>query len=131
MGIRTTVKTKRQGLTLLKKFIEEKKLIINDKQTLDELFNFIEQKKGTYGAEEGYHDDLVMSLMLCFAPFLDFKNFDDFKGFVDYIEQKEQELEQQETDFMNFMDLGFVDDGTNEDSPFTSDLWDDKDSFNH
>jgi hypothetical protein len=130
MGIRTTTKTKRLGLTLLKKFIEEGKLIINDRKTLDELFNFIEKKKGTYAAEEGYHDDLVMSLMLAFAPFLSFKDFDDFKGFVEYLEKKEEEQEKEEEEFEAFLDLGFSDDvESSEPAGFTPGVWE-ADPFN-
>jgi hypothetical protein len=125
MGIRTTTKTKRLGLTLLKKFIEEGNLIINDRKTLDELFNFIEKKKGTYAAEEGYHDDLVMSLMLAFAPFLDFKNFDDFRGFVEYLEKRKDEQEKEEQEAAEFLDLGFSSEEDEEETMgFTLGIWD-------
>jgi len=128
MGIRTTTKTKRLGLTLLKKFVENGNLIINDTKTLDELFNFIEYKDGIYKAEEGYHDDLVMSLMLVFAPFLDFKNFDDFRGFVDYLDKKEKQQEENDKEMEEFMDLGFSsDDDLEDDGPFTKDIWGNRD----
>lgn len=135
MGFRTTTKTKRLGLTLLKKFIEEGNLIINDRKTLDQLFNFIEKKNGTYSAEEGYHDDLVMSLMLCFAPFLDFKNWDDFRGFVEYLEKRKENEEEEEKEAADFLDLGFAPDDDINDGPagFTPGMWDEGDfnSFNH
>jgi len=127
MGIRTTVKTKRLGLTLLKKFIEEGNFIINDRKTLDELFNFIKKKNGTYSAEEGYHDDLVMSLMLTFAPFLDFKNWDNFVGFVQYLEKSAKEKEEQIQESAEFLDLGFGPDDNTDSSPFTEDIWENSD----
>ena len=124
MGIRTTTRTKRMGLTILKKFIENNNLIIQDKATIDELFNFIQAKNGTYSAEAGYHDDLVMSLMLAFAPFLDFKNFDDFKGFSDFLEQKAEDKEKEEQETAEFLDLGFNDLDNEEETGFTEGAWD-------
>jgi hypothetical protein len=43
--------------------LEEKKLIINDVDTISEISTFIETR-GSYAADEGYHDDLVMPLVL-------------------------------------------------------------------
>jgi hypothetical protein len=121
-GIRTTTKTKKLMTSFLKKFIEEDLLIINDKRTLDELFNFIEKKNGSFSAEDGYKDDLVMSLMLVFAPFLDINNWDNFKGFADLIQQKQAEREKEEEDTADFLDLSFSDDDEIT-SPFTEGVW--------
>ena len=38
-------------------------MIVNDADTISEISTFIE-KKGSYEADEGYHDDLVMPLVL-------------------------------------------------------------------
>jgi hypothetical protein len=43
--------------------VEEKKLIITDADTIAEISTFIE-RKNSYSADEGYHDDLVMPLVL-------------------------------------------------------------------
>jgi len=43
--------------------VEEKKLLINDADTISEISTFIE-KRNSYSADEGYHDDLVMPLVL-------------------------------------------------------------------
>jgi hypothetical protein len=43
--------------------VEENKLIVNDADTISEISTFIEVK-GSYAADEGYHDDLVMPLVL-------------------------------------------------------------------
>jgi len=127
-GIRTTTKTKKMMTSFLKKFVEEGLLEINDKRTLDEMFNFIERKNGTFAAEEGYHDDLVMSLMLVFAPFFDIKNWDNFKGFSELIEKKKEERENEERETADFLDLGFSSEETTE-SPFTEGLWDNDPGF--
>lgn len=62
-GIRTTKTVKAIGCSMLKMMVESDKLTIIDKSTIDELQRF--SKKGTsWEAEEGYHDDLVMGLVL-------------------------------------------------------------------
>jgi len=62
-GIRTTKSVKRLGCSLLKNIIERQKLILQDFDTISELSTFI-AKGGSYEAEEGSHDDLVMTLVL-------------------------------------------------------------------
>jgi len=62
-GIRTTKSVKRLGCSILKNLIESQKIILQDFDTISELSTFI--SKGTsYEAEEGSHDDLVMTLVL-------------------------------------------------------------------
>lgn len=125
LGARTTTKTKKNNTSLLKKFIEEGLLIIKDKKTLGELFNFIEKKNGTFSAEEGYHDDLVMSMSLLFFPFNNVKDWDDFKGFVDLVEGRKEAKENEEKELAEFLDLGFNSEDTTFDSPFTEGVWGD------
>jgi hypothetical protein len=43
--------------------LEEKKLLIHDADTISEISTFI-QKRDSFAADEGYHDDLVMPLVL-------------------------------------------------------------------
>jgi len=126
-GIRTTTKTKKMMTSFLKKFVEDGLLEINDKATLDEMFNFIEKKNGTYSAEEGYKDDLVMSLMLVFAPFFDIKNWDNFKGFSSLLEKRAGQQEKEEKETAEFLDLGFAPDDNTTASPFTEGAWDEND----
>jgi hypothetical protein len=64
LGVRTTKQVKRIGCSNLKTLIESKKLLIFDKDIISELSTFIEVRGGVYGADEGYHDDLVMTLVL-------------------------------------------------------------------
>ena len=63
-GIRTTKKTKRIGCANLKDIIERDHVIIDDWQTIQELSTFIQSKSGSYEADEGQHDDMVMCLVL-------------------------------------------------------------------
>lgn len=102
LGFRTTIKTKKVLLSLLKKLIEEGKLIINDKETISEFFTFEEKKNGTFSAAEGLHDDLVMALMIALAPFINIKHFDDFKGFLEFLESQNLEKEKEEEEFSKF-----------------------------
>ena len=63
LGVNTDKKVKRIGCHNFKSLVEENKLIIQDADTISEISTFIEAK-GTYMADDGYHDDLVMSLVL-------------------------------------------------------------------
>ena len=63
LGVITDKKVKRIGCSNFKSMVEEKKLIINDADTIAEISTFIE-KRNSYSADEGYHDDLVMPLVL-------------------------------------------------------------------
>lgn len=62
-GIKTTNQVKRIGCSVLKTLIEGNKLLIFDKDIISELSTFVETR-GSYAADEGYHDDLVMCLVL-------------------------------------------------------------------
>ena len=107
LGFRTTTKTKKQMLSLLKKLIEEDKFKIADKATIDELFVFVQQKNGSFSAQDGYHDDLVMALCIALVPFLNVKRFDDFKGFIELIEKRNEEIKKEEESFLElYLDLG-------------------------
>ncbi len=133
LGFRTTKKTKKIMVSMFKKFIEERMLVVYDKDTISEMFNFIEKKNGTYSAEEGYHDDLVMALMLVFAPFIEIKSWENFRGFIELIETKEKEKEKEEEEMAEFLDLGFGPDDEYEESPFTEGIWNnlEPENFNH
>lgn len=63
LGILTDKKVKRIGCTMLKTLVEEGKLHIHDSDTISEISTFIEHK-GSYAADDGYHDDIVMTLVL-------------------------------------------------------------------
>lgn len=106
LGFRTTKKSKKILLSILKKLIEENKLIIKDKKTIDELFVFVEQQNGSFSAQDGFKDDLVMALCVCLAPFIEIKDFEDFQTFLKFIET-ENELLEKEHEQMRELFVGF------------------------
>ena len=62
-GVTTSKQVKRQGCFTFKSLIEEQKLLVFDEHIIHEISTFTE-KGNTYQADEGYHDDLVMCLVL-------------------------------------------------------------------
>ncbi len=62
-GVTTSKQVKRQGCFTFKSLLEEQKLLIFDEHIIHEISTFTE-KGNTYQADEGYHDDLVMCLVL-------------------------------------------------------------------
>jgi len=109
-GVITDKKVKRLGCTAFKDLIEQNKLLVTDADTISEISTFIE-KKGTYSADDGYHDDLVMTLVL--LGWLTTNNF--FRDLTnvnlrrELFSQRMVEIEESLTPF------GFYDDGTNPD----------------
>ena len=119
-GVRTTKQVKRIGCSTLKDIIEKDKLIIEDFETIVELASFI-SRGASYQAEEGQHDDLVMTLVL-FAWLVRQEYFKELTN-VD-IRQKLFEERMKEVE-NNLLPFGIVDDG--HDEPIvdnTGQLWD-------
>ena len=109
IGLITSKHVKRTGCTTIKELIEKDHLIIEDFDIISELMTFAE-KGPSFQAEEGYHDDLVMTLVL----FGWLVNQRYFKEITDSDIRKKL-LEQQER--MNDEDslpLGFFNDGKSE-----------------
>ena len=63
LGVQTDKRVKRIGCFTFKALVEEKKLLIMDADTISEISTFI-QVRDSYAADDGYHDDLVMPLVL-------------------------------------------------------------------
>jgi hypothetical protein len=106
-GIKTTKITKRIGCANLKSLVENYKLILNDYDIIHELSTYVVD--GTsYNAEEGYHDDLVMCLVL-FAWMVS-QNY--FKESTD-TDIRKQLVDEQEDYFTPF---GFIDGGMPEEN---------------
>lgn len=61
-GLRITPQSKMIGCANLKTLVESDKLILNDEDTITELYSFAADKK-TFKAEEGTNDDLAMTLV--------------------------------------------------------------------
>jgi hypothetical protein len=63
LGVRTSKAVKRQGCLSLKSLVEETKFLIWDADCINELSTFVE-RGGSFSADEGYHDDLAMCMVL-------------------------------------------------------------------
>jgi hypothetical protein len=61
-GLRTTAQTKKLGCSILKRLIEEDKILLNDERIIQELMAFV-SKSNTFKADDGHNDDLVMTLV--------------------------------------------------------------------
>lgn len=63
LGVRTTKQVKSLGCTNFKSLVETNKLLIHDPDIIHEISTFIEVRN-SFAADAGYHDDLVMTLVL-------------------------------------------------------------------
>ena len=63
LGVKMSVTVKKIGCANLKNIVEDDKLIFNDYEIISELTTFI-QKKQSFEADEGFHDDLVMCMVI-------------------------------------------------------------------
>lgn len=118
LGVKMSITVKKQGCANLKQMVEDDKLLFRDYDIINELTTFI-QKKQSFEADEGFHDDLVM----CLVIFAWLATQDYFKEMTDndvrkriYEEQKNQ-IEQDMSPFGFIVtglegDEGIVTDGT-------------------
>ena len=86
--------------------IEQNQLIIQDYDTIQEISRF-SKKANSYEAESGFHDDLVMNLVL-FAWMVEqayFKDMTDINTLVKLREKTEEQIEEE------LLPFGFVDTG--------------------
>jgi hypothetical protein len=121
-GVRTDKKIKRVGCSQLKTLIETNRMQIFDADIISEFSTFIESK-GSYAADEGYHDDLVMPLVLfgwlTTNPY--FKELTDVNLRETIFETQINRIEEELTPF------GFIEDGREADGPQQyvedGDLW--------
>jgi hypothetical protein len=108
LGLTMSKKVKQIGCSMLKSLIEESKLIINDFDTIAELSSFV-AKAGSYEADTGNHDDLVMTLLL-FAWLTSQPHFRDITDLDIRKRLLEEKMKLLEDDILPF---GFVDAGMN------------------
>ena len=109
-GVRTTKTVKAVGCSILKLLLEQNQLIINDKHTISELATF-SRKGNSYEAEPGYHDDMVMCLVL-FSWLSDqeyFKDLTDINTLAMLREKSESDMDNEMIPF------GFIEDGREDD----------------
>jgi hypothetical protein len=106
-GIRTTKTVKSIGCSLLKLLVEQDQLLLRDFNTIQELSRF--SKRGSsFEAESGYHDDLVMNLVI-FAWLTDqtyFKDMTDINTLMKLREKTEEQIEEE------LLPFGYIDDGS-------------------
>ena len=105
-GVRMSPKVKKVGCTMLKEMIEQDKLLIEDFEIIQELSSFI-SKKGSFEAEVGHHDDLVITLVL-FAWASTQNYFKDMTDLNIRDQLYKEKIEKLEEDLMPF---GFIDNG--------------------
>ena len=120
LGVKMSVTVKKIGCANLKAIIEEDKLIFTDFQIFQELTTFV-QKKQAWEADEGYHDDLVMCMVL-FA-WLVMQEY--FKEMTDQDIRRRIYEEQRNQIEQDMAPFGFIDDGMGDDTFIDGDgsLW--------
>ena len=120
MGIRTTKQVKRIGCATLKDLIERDNLLIDDFDTISELTTFI-GKSTSWEADDGAHDDLVMSMVL-FSWLVQQRYFKELtdqdireKMFAEQMKMIEEEL----------VPFGYIEDGMDDsvEIPGDSNTW--------
>ena len=109
IGLITSKHVKRTGCTTIKELIEKDHLIIEDFDIISELMTFAE-KGPSFQAEEGYHDDLVMTLVL----FGWLVNQRYFKEITDSDIRKKLLEQQEKMNDEDSLPLGFFNDGISE-----------------
>ena len=120
LGVKMSVTVKKIGCANLKAIVEEDKLLFNDFQIFQELTTFV-QKKQAWEADEGYHDDLVMCMVL-FA-WLVMQEY--FKEMTDQDIRRRIYEEQRNQIEQDMAPFGFIDDGMGDDTFIDGDgtLW--------
>ena len=111
LGVKMSITVKKIGCSNLKAIIEEDKLQFWDFDILQELTTFI-QKKQAWEADEGYHDDLVM----CMVLFAWLVMQDYFKEMTDQDVRRRIYEEQRNQIEQDMAPFGFVDDGLGDDT---------------
>lgn len=121
LGVRTTKQIKRIGCASLKALVENSKLLVFDKDIISELSTFIEHN-GSFEADEGYNDDLTMSLVLFAWASNDilFKDLMNANNREALFSSQMRSIEEELTPF-GFMDIGIPDEHLPEVSG--GDLW--------
>mgnify|MGYP003085200283 CR=1 FL=1 len=113
-GFRTTKKSRDIILQTLKTMAESDKLLIQDKDTIDELFNFV-LKDNKYQADNNKHDDLVMALALCFAIFAEARNFNEMNEIVEELDSKSSDSDLNVSDYLIIGNFDILTDDSNND----------------
>ncbi len=115
-GIMMTKSTKKIGCSKLKDLIESEVLVLVDEDTVRECGTFV-LSKGSYEAESGKNDDIIMCLVM-FSWFASSNYFEDVTGKNTTLAIKEQRND----DDIHTL-LGFIDDGYADESEVSFSFW--------
>ena len=113
MGVRMTQAVKKLGCSNLKTLMEDDKIVTNDYDIIAELTTFV-QKKQSWEAEDGCHDDLAM----CLVIFAWLVAQDYFKEMTDTDVRKRIYEEQKNQIEQDMAPFGFILDGVDGDDEF-------------
>lgn len=113
-GIRTTKKTKRVGCANLKDVIEKQQILITDYWFINQLSTFVQSDSGSYQADDGFFDDVVMCGVL-FGWLITQPWFKDLTNKDIRLKMYEQSVHQIEEDLVPF---GFYSNGLEEEDRF-------------
>ena len=113
MGVRMTAAVKKLGCSNLKTLMEDDKIITNDYDVIAELTTFV-QKKQSWEAEDGCHDDLAM----CLVIFAWLVAQDYFKEMTDTDVRKRIYEEQKNQIEQDMAPFGFILDGVDDEDEF-------------
>ena len=126
LGVKMSVATKKLGCSNLKALVEERKLVFEDFNIVQELTTFI-SRNNSYAAEDGCNDDLAMCMVIfSWAVAQDFfREMTDNDVRKEIYEDKENQIEQDMAPF------GFMSDGTEGDSfvDAQGDVWSNVDEY--
>ena len=111
LGVKMSITVKKLGCSNLKTLLEDDKLTFKDFDILRELTTFI-QRKQSWEADDGYHDDLVM----CMVLFSWLVMQDYFREMTDQDVRRRIYEEQRNQIEQDMAPFGFVDDGLGEDT---------------
>jgi hypothetical protein len=120
LGVKMSITVKKVGCQNLKQLIEDDKLLFRDYEIISELTTFI-QKKQSFEADDGFHDDLVM----CLVIFAWLAVQDYFKEMTDNDVRKRIYEEQKNQIEQDMAPFGFITTGLEGDEGFVEDgvLW--------
>ena len=113
MGVRMTQAVKKLGCSNLKTLMEDDKIVTNDYDIIAELTTFV-QKKQSWEAEDGCHDDLAM----CLVIFAWLVAQDYFKEMTDTDVRKRIYEEQKNQIEQDMAPFGFILDGVDDEDEF-------------
>ena len=113
LGVRMSQAVKKLGCSNLKTLMEDDKIITNDYDIIAELTTFV-QKKQSWEAEDGCHDDLAM----CLVIFAWLVAQDYFKEMTDTDVRKRIYEEQKNQIEQDMAPFGFILDGVDDDDEF-------------